>query len=117
MHELAIAAAIIEIAGAHAAGRKVSAVHVQVGHLRQVVPSALEFSFELAAAGTPVEGARLEIEAMRAAAACRSCGRESELFGFPLACGACGSLDVEVIRGEELLVDSLELDDETAVSA
>jgi hydrogenase nickel incorporation protein HypA/HybF len=116
MHELAIAEAVIDIAGAHAAGRHVNAVFVKVGHLRQVVPSALEFSFELAAAGTPVEGARLEIEQVPAAGACRACGRESELDGFPLACAACGSLEIELMQGEELSVDSLELDDEMVVS-
>jgi hydrogenase nickel incorporation protein HypA/HybF len=116
MHELAIAEAVIEIASAHAAGRPVSAVYVKVGHLRQVVPAALEFSFALASEGTPVEGARLEIEPVPAAGVCRRCGRESELDGFPLACAACGGLDVEVIRGEELLVDSLECDDEMAVT-
>ena len=117
MHELALAEAVIEIAGTHAAGRKVSAVHVRVGHLRQVVPAALEFSFELAAVDTPVQGARLEIEQVPAAAACRACGGESELHDFPLACGCCGSVYVDVIRGEELQVDSLELDDEMVVSA
>jgi hydrogenase nickel incorporation protein HypA/HybF len=117
MHELAIAEAVIGIASVHAAGRTVSAVYVRVGHLRQVVPAALEFSFALAAAGTPVDGARLEIERVPAAGACRACGHESEQDGFPLECRACGSLDMEVIRGEELQVDSLELDDEMAVSA
>jgi hydrogenase nickel incorporation protein HypA/HybF len=116
MHELAIAEAVIAIAADHAAGRRVSAVQVRIGHLRQVVPAALEFSFELAAQGTRVQDARLEIEHVPAAGVCRRCGAESELDGFPLACGACGGLDVEVIRGEELLVASLECDDEMAVS-
>jgi hydrogenase nickel incorporation protein HypA/HybF len=116
MHELAIAEAVIDIAAAHANGRRVTAVQVKVGHLRQVVPAALEFSFALVAEGTPVEGARLEIEHVGAAGCCRRCGRETELDGWPLACGACGSLDVEVIRGEELLVASLDCDDEMAVS-
>jgi hydrogenase nickel incorporation protein HypA/HybF len=116
MHELAIAEAVIDIAAAHAAGRRVSSVQVKIGHLRQVVPAALEFSFALAAEGTPVAGARLDIEHVPAAGACRSCGAESELDGFPLACRACGGLDVEVIRGEELQVASLECDDEVAVS-
>jgi Zn finger protein HypA/HybF involved in hydrogenase expression len=31
---------------------------------------------------------------------------------FPLVCASCGSLHVDVIAGEELLVDSLELEDE-----
>jgi hydrogenase nickel incorporation protein HypA/HybF len=115
MHELAIAQAVIAIAGEHAAGRRVNAVYVKVGRLRGVVPAALEFSFALAAEGTPAEGARLEIEAVPAAGVCRRCGAESELDGFPFACGACGGLDLELIRGEELLVDSLECE-EMAVS-
>jgi hydrogenase nickel incorporation protein HypA/HybF len=117
MHELSIAQAIIAIAAEHARGRKVTAVAVRVGHLRQVVPSALEFSFELACSGTAVDGARLELEEVPAAALCRACGAETEQDGFPLACRTCGSLDIEVTRGEELQVDSLELDDEMAVSA
>ena len=36
-----------------------------------------------------------------------------ELDGFPLACPACGGLDLELLRGEELLVDALELEDAT----
>jgi hydrogenase nickel incorporation protein HypA/HybF len=117
MHELAIADAVIGIASHHAAGRPVRTVFVKVGHLRQVVPAALLFSFELASAGTPVEGARLAIEHVPAAGLCRSCGVEGALEAFPLACRTCGSLDVAVTRGEELQVDSLELDDEMAVSA
>jgi hydrogenase nickel incorporation protein HypA/HybF len=111
MHELSIAEGVVEVALRHARGRSVAAVEVKVGHLRQVVPSALEFAFELVAQGTPVEGAELALEEVPAAGLCRRCGSESELDGFPLACGACGSLDLELVRGEELLVDALEIED------
>jgi len=111
MHELAIAELIVNIAAAHAGERQVSKVELKAGHLRQVVPSALEFSFELVAKGTVVEGAELEIDDVPAAGICRTCGVESTLVGFPLLCEACGGFDLEVIRGEELLVESLELED------
>jgi hydrogenase nickel incorporation protein HypA/HybF len=111
MHELAIADSVVAIACRHAAGRPVARVELRVGHLRQVVPSALEFAFELVAQGTPVEGAELVLEEVPAAGRCRRCGTESELDGFPLCCTACGSLELELVRGEELLVDALELDD------
>jgi hydrogenase nickel incorporation protein HypA/HybF len=111
MHELSLAEAVVRIAVAHADGRQVAKVELKVGHLRQVVPSALEFAFELVAQGTPVEGAELVWEEVPAAGLCRRCGAESELPGFPLRCGACGGLDLELLRGEELLVDALELED------
>jgi hydrogenase nickel incorporation protein HypA/HybF len=112
MHELALAEGIVGVAERHAAGRRVYAVEVTVGQLRQVVPPALEFAFELVSRGTAVEGARLRINEVQAAGRCRRCGSESALEGFPLTCAACRSLDMEVVAGEELLVDSLELEEE-----
>jgi hydrogenase nickel incorporation protein HypA/HybF len=112
MHELSLAEGIVRIATRHAAGRQVAKIELKVGHLRQVVPSALEFAFELVAQGTEVEGAELVLEEVPVAGRCRRCGVESELPGFPLRCSACGGLDLELLRGEELLVDALELEEE-----
>jgi hydrogenase nickel incorporation protein HypA/HybF len=117
VHELSIAQAIVDVAARHAGGRRVERVQVRIGHLRQVVPSALAFSFELCAHGTAVDGAELEIEHVPIGAVCRSCGAESELDGFPLACPACGGMAVDVVRGEELQVESLELVTEELMSS
>lgn len=111
MHELSIAESVVRIASRQADGRRVSKVRMKVGHLRQVVPSALAFGFELLAEGTSVEGADLEIEQVPAEGRCRVCGTQSRLDGFPLQCVGCGGLDLEVIKGEELLVESLELEE------
>ncbi len=116
MHELSIAQAIVDVAGRNAGDGRVTRVYVQVGRLRQVVPSALEFSFELCAHGTTVEGAALELEEVPVGVRCRSCGAGSEPAGFPLSCGSCGGLSVEVVQGEELLVESLELEAELTTS-
>ena len=94
MHELSIAESIVAIADRHAAGRKVMKVEVRVGHLRQVVPSALEFAFELVSQGTAVEGAELELQEVPAAGVCRTCGREGALAAFPFTCPKCGGMDV-----------------------
>jgi len=109
MHELAIAESIVAIADRHADGRRVTRVEVSVGHLRQVVPSALEFAFELVAPGV-----ELEITEVPAVGRCRTCGAESRLDGFPLTCPGCGAFDLELIAGEELLVESLDLEEEAA---
>jgi hydrogenase nickel incorporation protein HypA/HybF len=112
MHELSIAEGVVEVVSRHAAGRRVHRVELRIGHLRQVVPSALEFAFELLAAGTPLEGAELDIESVPARGICRACGAETALGGFPLRCGSCGGIDIELSAGEELLVDALELEEE-----
>jgi hydrogenase nickel incorporation protein HypA/HybF len=107
MHELSIADAILQIALTHAGDRPIESVEVKLGHLRQVVPDALAFAWTLVSEGTPAEGAQLEMAVVPAAGRCRVCGAESEFDGFPLACQGCGSLDVQLLRGEELLVEAL----------
>jgi hydrogenase nickel incorporation protein HypA/HybF len=110
MHELSIAEALLDVTLRHADGRRVERVEVAVGHLRQVVPDALAFAFTLVSEGTPAEGAELQLEVVPAAGTCRACGAHTEFDGFPLACATCGSLDVELVRGEELLVDALTME-------
>ena len=117
MHELSLAEAVVEIASRHAAGRPVRKVELRVGNLRQVVPSALEFAFELLSNGTALEGAELVIEDVPARGRCRACAVETTMRSFPLQCSACGGLDLEVIAGEELLVDALELEETATVTS
>jgi hydrogenase nickel incorporation protein HypA/HybF len=116
MHELSIASAIVDVAIAHAGGRRVSAVEVRIGHLRQVVPGSLEFAFGLLAEGTPLDGAQLRIVAVPARGRCRACGTESRFDAFPLRCAACAGLDLELLEGEELLVDSLDIEEDEALA-
>jgi hydrogenase nickel incorporation protein HypA/HybF len=65
MHELSIAASIVEIASEEAErqGGRVDVVHLKVGALTGVVRDALLFSWDLACEETPVAGAKLQIEA------------------------------------------------------
>ena len=111
MHELSIADSVVRVAVRQADGRRVTKVQMKVGYLRQVVPSSLAFGFGLLAEGTPVEGAELEIEQVPAEGRCHGCGVESRFGSLPLQCGGCGGFDVEILKGEELLVESLELEE------
>ncbi len=118
MHELSIAASVVEIACRYARpvqdeapAQRVTKIHVQIGYFRQVVPAALAFSFELVAQGTAAEGAALELETVPAVGRCRRCGVESRLSAFPLHCTACSGFDLEIVAGEELIVESLEMDE------
>jgi hydrogenase nickel incorporation protein HypA/HybF len=108
VHELSIAQSITEIACRHADGRRISKIELKVGQLRQVVPSALTFSFQLVAEGTLAEGAELQIESVPVVARCRPCGAESQLDCFPFQCRICDGFDLGIVTGEELEVESIE---------
>jgi hydrogenase nickel incorporation protein HypA/HybF len=112
MHELSIAQAIVDVATRHAAGRRVVRVEVKIGHLRQVAPDSLDFAFGLVTQGTALDGAEFSITHVPASGRCRDCGVECAMEGFPLHCARCGGLDMDVLAGEELLVDALELEEE-----
>lgn len=108
MHELSIAQAVVDMVRGRTGQRQVSRVRLKVGRLSGVVPDALEFCFELAAAGTPLEGAALEIDEPRGAAHCRTCDDHFTQPDLILLC-ACGSADVEIVAGQELTVTSVEM--------
>ncbi len=107
MHELAIAESVISTVLERIDG-PVRVVRLRVGRLSGVVPDALAFCFELAAAGTALEGATLEIEDLPGTARCRTCGVEFSMADAFLLC-ECGSADVELLTGRELAVTSVEV--------
>jgi hydrogenase nickel incorporation protein HypA/HybF len=114
VHELSVAGAVLETVERHAAGRSVTVVSLKVGRLRQVVPESLRFYWEIVARDTICDGSRLELEDVGAELACRECDRRwaPELPAF--RCSRCGSTDVEVRAGDELLVDYIEVEQQEA---
>jgi hydrogenase nickel incorporation protein HypA/HybF len=114
VHELSLASAIIDTATRHAAGRRVTAVYLRVGHLRQVVPASLQFYFEHVARGTVCEGARLDQEVIPARLRCDRCGHAWGIEVPAFHCPACAGTDVQVAAGDELEVESIEVEQQEA---
>jgi len=114
MHELSIAQNILEIVAENLPGeiRRVKSVKVKVGDGAGVVPDSLEFCFNTIIAGTPMQGAILEIEAVPFVMRCNSCGNISTNEGEIFLCPFCHGNDLEMISGNELQVDAIELFDE-----
>jgi hydrogenase nickel incorporation protein HypA/HybF len=108
MHELAITESVVDMVVGRTAGRRIAGVHLQVGRLSGVVPDAMRFCYEIATAGTSLEGSTLEIDETPGRASCRSCGMDFETDDLLLLC-PCGSADVRIVSGSELLVTSVEL--------
>ncbi len=110
MHELSLCQAIAGVVRPHAAGRRVEVVRVQVGALRQVVPESLSFCWTLVRDHQDMPGAELELELVTAEVLCRGCGRQSQIASrFSVCCPLCDSADVDVVRGEEFLVTSVDV--------
>jgi hydrogenase nickel incorporation protein HypA/HybF len=110
VHELSICGSIADIVTRRAAGRTVRVINLRAGQLRQIVPETLVYCWELVSADTPLDGSRINVEAVPARVRCRSCDRVTDVGAVPVfACGGCGSFDVDVVSGEEFLITSLEL--------
>lgn len=113
MHELSIAQSIIEqiedVARKEKAVR-VASVSLAIGALSGVERESLEFVFPMAAEGTIAEGAALVIEDVPATLKCHACQAESDARMPLLTCGKCGSSDVDVSGGRDLVVKSVELE-------
>ena len=116
MHEMSIALAVIgqvEEAAERAGGvTSVHSVRLQVGELAGVVPDALSFCFELACAGTVLEGAELVIDAVPGRARCAPCAHEWAV-GMPplLSCPLCGRGRTDLLSGRELQIVGVHWED------
>lgn len=108
MHELAITQSVVDMVVERTAGRRIATVHLQVGTLSGVVPDAMQFCYELATAGTTLEGSTLDIDHTPGSGHCRTCGDDFALNDLILLC-SCGSADVGIITGKELLVTSVDM--------
>lgn len=109
MHEMALAEGILQVVLDAAEGETVRRISLRVGKLQMVVPDSLEFSFRLVAEGTPAAEAALEMEEIPVCMRCKRCGTESEMEMPPFSCRHCGETELEVVSGDEMLVDVVEL--------
>jgi hydrogenase nickel incorporation protein HypA/HybF len=112
VHELSIALSIVEGAEeeiSRQGGGRVLAVHLKLGPLSGVVKDALLFSYDLACAGTRLEGSTLLIEDIPIRIDCGRCGGERGAVSMQcLQCVECRTPG-PVVSGAELQMCALEL--------
>ncbi len=115
MHELSIAQEIISIVEQHVPtgqSQSVKAVRMKIGKMTAILPDSLQFCFDALIAGSPMEGAKLEIDSVPLTLRCHECKRESAVEGFAFVCPGCGSADMQIVAGNELNIVEIELDDQ-----
>jgi len=107
---------VLEAVYRRAAGRPVARVGVQIGAVHRVVPDAFQQSFQLAAAGGPAEHATTELVVVPVHGHCMDCRHDFHSPDPALACPLCGSLDVAVEGGDEVILEWLEYVDTAATA-
>lgn len=114
MHELSIAARLVDLATEHArtaGGGLVTAVTVRIGRLTCVHATALSSGFAALRDGTPLAQAELRIIDVPVRIWCPRCAAEVDLPDIArLACPRCGTRSGDIRAGRELDLDSIELE-------
>ena len=110
MHESSVTRALIEQVGRlidSQPGGQLRSIRVQVGEFSGVDADLLQEAYDRETNGTPLHSVRLELRRVPLEAGCPACAREFPVSAFRFVCPACGSRDVVIRRGEELLLESL----------
>lgn len=122
MHEFAMASAmhqrILKAAAEHGAGRVLS-VQIEIGELSLLNPEQVEFWLTELARNTAAEGAKFTIQVSKARIRCSRCGYQGAMpveedplshFALPsLSCPQCGSAEVHLEQGREVLIRNVEV--------
>jgi hydrogenase nickel incorporation protein HypA/HybF len=104
-----VLAAVTE-AAKRAGAVRVNRVTITIGGLTAVMPDALHFAWDALTPGTVVEGAVLTVVEVPARSRCGDCGTEFEHDQYDRLCPSCGNFMCEIIAGNELRIDDVDVD-------
>jgi len=90
-------------------------VQVVVGVLRRVTPESLSFAYEALTRDTLAAGSLLDIKVEPFTVLCRDCGWQGQIDDAVPLCAGCGAGKLQTLKGMELFLAGLEVEDnETA---
>lgn len=120
MHETSLAkrllTQVLGIAEEHMAVA-VDAVSVRIGEFAGIEPALLASAFTQLAEPTIAAGASLEIQLVALTVRCKCCRSEFAPQRFRFQCERCPGAEVEIVAGEELVLENVILSPATEVSA
>ena len=113
MHELGITENILNITLAKAnegQATKVLKINLVVGELSGFVADCIQFYFDTLSRDTIAQGAALHFETVPAELRCRNCSAVFRPQDTVWSCPKCGSQGVEISKGRELYIESVEVE-------
>ena len=113
MHEFSLVNMLLEqvdtLRREHTAER-VASIRVSVGEFSGVEPGLFREAYEMLIEETPMRGAELQMNRVPLEGHCDDCGRDFVVERFRFACPDCSSQSVTVLRGQELVLESVALE-------
>lgn len=109
MHELSITESIVEIALRHAAGRRISSVHLVIGELSSYVDESIQLYWEELTRGTPAAGAALQFTREPGELLCLDCHQRFPVRAAEFICPHCQSPSALPAGGKDCYVESIEV--------
>jgi len=113
MHEGSIAKNLLAIAIEKAKECKantITLIRVKVGEFAGVNQAALKFAFDNFSQGTMAEKASLKITSSPLLGKCRKCNEVFKIKKEIFKCSKCDSLDIDIISGEDLYIEDIEIE-------
>lgn len=113
MHELGITENIVNIAldkANEAQASKVTQINLVIGELSGVVPDCIQFYFGSLSKDTIAQEAVLHFELVPAQLRCRNCSTIFHPQDTLWSCPECRGQSVEIFKGRELYIESLEVE-------
>ena len=113
MHELAITQSMLDLVleqAEKAGAKEVEKINLVIGEMTGVVDECVQFYFNFLSQGTIAEEAALFFKMVPTKARCRDCDKTFKLKEFDWTCPYCQGNRMEIIAGQELFVESIEVE-------
>ena len=85
-------------------------VRILSGQYHRLVPASLKLAYKILTKDTPAEGSSLLVKSIPIKLKCMQCGREGSTRNICFVCRKCGGVDLEIIGGKELCLESIEVE-------
>ncbi|HEX7364838.1 MAG TPA: hydrogenase maturation nickel metallochaperone HypA [Dehalococcoidia bacterium] len=113
MHELSITQSIMDIVldqAKAANAKKVTRINLVIGEMSGVVSDCVQFYFDFLKKGNVAEEATLDFKLVPVELKCRDCQTVFNPNGSAWVCPNCHGTGLEVTKGQESYVDSIEVE-------
>ena len=113
MHELAVTQSILDIALRHANeadAKRITSINLVIGEFASIVDDSVQFYWEILAKDTIAKDAQLHFERIPGEMTCTNCKLSFHPKDSDFACPNCESKFVQITKGDEFRVDSIDVE-------